>query len=204
MSTFENSETRTTETPMGGVFFDGRPGTTFSILNVAGEAAPTNRGRGTLDPSRLYVVDDDGQAAQRTKTALFLTDCSEAFFQLQRVTRTLDEGTGFEADLLFMDAKKSVFSLAKHRDLGEGVALVIWWLIKIAASAPVAPEAQHHIDCMKAAIGDLKRSPNLDFEKAMTIVDDLEANLGEHPAPSINELASLLLDGENVKQSAAG
>ncbi|MDX8464211.1 hypothetical protein RFM26_00695 [Mesorhizobium sp. VK23B] len=202
MSAFESSETRTTDTRMGGVFFDGLPGTTFSVLDVAGEASSRNRSKGVIDPSRLYVVEDDGQAVQRTKTALFLADCSEAFFQLQKVARTLDEGTEFEADLLFMDAKKSVFSLAKHRDLGEGIALVIWWLIKIAASSPVAPEAQNHIQCMKAAISDLKKSPNLDFERAMAIVDELETSLGAHPAPSINELASLLLDGENVEQSA--
>ncbi|MER9074609.1 hypothetical protein NKH80_17620 [Mesorhizobium sp. M0904] len=182
----------------------GLPSATFSVLDVSGVAAFGNRPRALIDPSRLYVVDDDSEVTQKTKTALFLTDCSEAFFQLQKVARALEEGADFEADLAFMDAKRSVFSLAKHRDMGEGIALVIWWLIKIAASAPVAPEAQPHIQCMKTAISDLKKSPNLDFEKAMAVVDGLESNLGAHPAPSINELASLLLDGENVEQSAIG
>lgn len=143
-----------------------------------------------VSPERLYAL--DSLDTERTLAASFVASCNEAFYKLQRVSKSITEGTAFEADLAYIEAKEAVRSLANFRKMGEGVSLVIWWLIKFSNSTDIATESTATIEAMKLTVQKLKNSPNLDFGSAMELVDDLETKLGEYPAPSFAAISALL------------
>jgi hypothetical protein len=142
------------------------------------------------DVGRLYGTDEPDVAGQ---TVEFILTCQRLAQYLGEASRSLEEGDEFSADQKYMEFKDGLPSLIRFRNMSEGVGLIILQLLKIAGTGQLAHEIARGISAALRSINAIKAKPNMTFEAATELVDQLDETFGEIQLPGFEQISDLLL-----------